>query len=739
MDRSSSNYQTVIYQTIIYFCGFILFWEWLRPLEEVSDTGSLSVFITFAAFCFFLSLLRLRWWWSIPLKLAGVILIIDGLFISERLFSSSWFYVIAIHVRANIEFMWNEQWTEMTSLFRSLLFLVLIWLMIYLLYYWFVVVKRVFFFVLLTMIYLTLLDTFTMYQANAAIVRTFIVSVIALGMSSLLKEMDRDANTTFQRNHFVTWILPFTAVVLFAVMIGVFAPKLEPQWPDPVPFITSTAENAGMGDGTGRNGSLQKVGYGEDDSNLGGSFVQDDTVVFEVAAQEEHYWRIESKDRYTGKGWERTSDLNYQSQDGSTIHMQMVDDSVQTTEQMALVNFTDTNDFDKFVYPYGIGEIVSDESGVQYLLDQETGTIKADNDSPSTAYDRYQVNYQYPSYSLDQLRANSEQGADQIEERYLQLPEDLPERVYDLAAQETEDEDSRYDKVKAIESYFRYNGFRYQTENVARPSEEQDYVDQFLFETKVGYCDNFSTSMVVMLRTLGIPARWAKGFTSGEQLMQQPEGVPEGLDVYQVTNANAHSWVEVYFPEVGWVPFEPTQGFSSPVDFYQETSAPEQSEEEIDREGGEEEEQEDQTEQSLTEEEDRDDAAVSGQNQRTLIPWFWVIMTISLAIISIVLYMTRLRWRAWMLMRSYRNNLTEQNFQAIYHHLLKVLDHKGIKRGQGQTLRSYAKDVDSQLATTDMSQLTSYYERLLYGNGNEKMDSHKTQELLENLVKRVLS
>src|SRR5699024_5636170 len=100
------------------------------------------------------------------------------------------------------------------------------------------------------------------------------------------------------------------------------------------------------------------------------------------------------------------------------------------------------------------------------------------------------------------------------------------------------------------------------------PEAEQDYVDQFLFDTQLGYCDNYSTSMVVMLRTLNIPARWVKGFTGGQQIDDTLANANDSHHVYTITNANAHSWVEVYFPNIGWVPFEPTQGFSNLTDFY---------------------------------------------------------------------------------------------------------------------------------------------------------------------------
>src|SRR5699024_12010235 len=98
------------------------------------------------------------------------------------------------------------------------------------------------------------------------------------------------------------------------------------------------------------------------------------------------------------------------------------------------------------------------------------------------------------------------------------------------------------------------------------PPRRSSDLDQFLFDSKVGYCDNYSTSMVIMLRSLDIPARWAKGFTSGE-VIQNGE-TTDDYDIYEVTNANTHSWAEVYVPGAGWGPFEPTQGFSNMGNVY---------------------------------------------------------------------------------------------------------------------------------------------------------------------------
>ena len=167
----------------------------------------------------------------------------------------------------------------------------------------------------------------------------------------------------------------------------------------------------------------------------------------------------------------------------------------------------------------------------------------------------------YPNVSDDQLRAANGAIPHKIASQYLQLPNTLPDRVYQLGSEIVEGIESRYDRAVAIENYFSSGRFRYQIEDVPYPDLEQDYVDQFLFETQYGYCDNFSTAMVVLLRTVGIPARWVKGFTSGA-MVEDLSTVDQDLYRYQITDSNAHSWVEVYFPQIGWIPFEPTIGFS---------------------------------------------------------------------------------------------------------------------------------------------------------------------------------
>lgn len=140
--------------------------------------------------------------------------------------------------------------------------------------------------------------------------------------------------------------------------------------------------------------------------------------------------------------------------------------------------------------------------------------------------------------------------------KYTQLPADLPQRVRDLASQLTAGADTPYDKAKAIEDYLKT--FNYSLE-VEPPPYNADGVDHFLFTLREGYSEYFGSAMTVMLRSEGIPARLATGYTVGDKLPNH--------DVYIVTDSHSHAWVEVFFPTYGWIVFEPTPGRSKPLAF----------------------------------------------------------------------------------------------------------------------------------------------------------------------------
>ena len=164
--------------------------------------------------------------------------------------------------------------------------------------------------------------------------------------------------------------------------------------------------------------------------------------------------------------------------------------------------------------------------------------------------DPYQVTSAISLAGPEQLRAASSDYPAWVSERYLQLPPALPQRVRDLASRVAGGAATPYDKATAVERYLR-NNFPYNL-RVDPPPYNADGVDHFLFTLQEGYSEYFGSALAVMLRTVGVPARLAVGYTTGDQVGEQ--------NLYSVTDSHSHAWVEVYFPAFGWIPFEPTPG-----------------------------------------------------------------------------------------------------------------------------------------------------------------------------------
>ena len=135
-----------------------------------------------------------------------------------------------------------------------------------------------------------------------------------------------------------------------------------------------------------------------------------------------------------------------------------------------------------------------------------------------------------------------------LQDRYLQLPEDLAPEIKELALELTADAPTDFEKARAIELHLAYE---YEYDLATPRTWPKELVEAFLFDTRRGYCYHFATAMVIMCRSIGLPARMAVGFTRGE--VRDPE-----KDLYVVRGEDAHAWPEVYVAEGGWMSFEPT-------------------------------------------------------------------------------------------------------------------------------------------------------------------------------------
>ena len=137
-----------------------------------------------------------------------------------------------------------------------------------------------------------------------------------------------------------------------------------------------------------------------------------------------------------------------------------------------------------------------------------------------------------------------------VTERYLQLPDSLPDRVRELAVEIVGDTELAYVAALRIERYLRTN-YEFNLKVDDQPP-RRDPVDYFLFESGEGYFDHHASAMAVMMRALGYPARVAVGFFVGEHIYD------DETETYTLTEEDSWTWPEVYFPGLGWVEFNPT-------------------------------------------------------------------------------------------------------------------------------------------------------------------------------------
>ncbi len=162
----------------------------------------------------------------------------------------------------------------------------------------------------------------------------------------------------------------------------------------------------------------------------------------------------------------------------------------------------------------------------------------------------YSVVSDVPVNDAGSLRLADRRVPPALADRYLQLPDTLPPRVRDLALQITSGRTNEYDRTAA--SNRGSAPTRVYDLSVPRDPEGVDAVDHFLFETRRGFCEQIASSMAVMLRSIGIPARLVTGYGPGER--------NPFTGYFEVKQSDAHAWVEVYYPGHGWVPYDPTFG-----------------------------------------------------------------------------------------------------------------------------------------------------------------------------------
>ncbi|WP_068774307.1 transglutaminase domain-containing protein [Paenibacillus sp. FJAT-26967] len=405
-------------------------------------------------------------------------------------------------------------------------------------------------------------------------------------------------------------IVPVILIIVITFSMGAIVPAIDPILTDPytawrqfkgdkVSFLPSSDNSGRAVIPEASDPLLKSSGYSRNDAQLGGQFQYDYSPVFNVETSARTYYRGETRALYTGSGWEASSgDKRARSvtvgTDGKLAPDPAVDTSKLKTNKIKQTITMRNND----VYPVLFGAFPM----AQVTLLEYTGKEGADPSQPvpdqhnklrwsgrqselrfntRTNYPRqYELVSETPMLDLDGLKKVDMDKLDKSQwQEYLQLPDKLPDRVVQLARDTTKNETTAYGKVRQLEMHLSTKYPYTNTPDVSK-GKSSDFVDRFLFEIKEGYCDYYSTSMVVLTRSLGIPARWVKGYASGTSNEASTMGYirgamsdPDAGGTYSIRNSDAHSWMEVYFEGYGWLPFEPTAGFSLPQNYYTEPAA----------------------------------------------------------------------------------------------------------------------------------------------------------------------
>lgn len=340
----------------------------------------------------------------------------------------------------------------------------------------------------------------------------------------------------------IAWIIPPTAPG--PAWLGFVYETVREPWQDMQDDFTRAFSNV-----RGTDSAAPTTFFGSSLS-MGGPIRLGDREVFQIDSPYGRYWRAVVFDEYTGVGWSSGAQESASFMIGDSRLVPMPMERRRTITQTVEVRLPTDNLVINASQPI---RVVNEPVDAKFTVGRtNTGDAYIDVHSlrlqkPLKLGDTYSVVSSISAADLKSLQTASVAIPAYIRETYLELPASVTQRTRDLALEITVGATNNYDKGRAIEQYLRqhitYN------DSVDPVPDGLDGVDYVLFERPEGYCNYYASAMAVMARSVGIPARVASGYAVGS-------ASDDGL--YHVSEANAHSWPELYLGELGWVEFEPT-------------------------------------------------------------------------------------------------------------------------------------------------------------------------------------
>lgn len=326
-----------------------------------------------------------------------------------------------------------------------------------------------------------------------------------------------------------------------------------------------------LGDGlvSWRSG-LGGGGLGEGGSGEGGDGVdpwvsirpslvnQSPEVLFEVEADEASYWRVATLERFDGENWHEEATARVQAQDGE---IDGPAPPLTHSEELSYELVSTGLGGDALPTAPTATEVRTDDHPDESLrYDPDSGNVFVQGNISED--DVFRIASTVTSIRYQQLRRAEPGAPGDVPPMYLQTPAPIDPQVEAMVERWTADAETPYERLVAIQTELRAYSYTLAPES----PRGDDYLTDFLLRTQAGYCQQFATAFALLARYQNLPSRVSVGFLPGDKDI--------GADRYLVAGADAHAWPEVYFPDFGWIAFEPTPrgGFGAVPPAY--TSAP---------------------------------------------------------------------------------------------------------------------------------------------------------------------
>lgn len=265
--------------TFLYILVFVLLREWLLPVVELTETGHLSLFLIFIGLAFLLALIGVKWWLSIPLKLIYIFWAVHYIYSGLMPAGKNPMKLVLGDIASNIPIIIGGDWESISNPLRTILFFLLLWMGTYLIRYWIEVRKSIFLFYFMTIIFIAIMDAFSMYSAEGSILRVMVVGLILLGLLTIPRLIGKH-DTSISPRTFIAIIMPLFLVVMVGSILTTVLPKQEAVWGDSVPFFKTIIDEVVNDEA---HEGVSKSGYDPDDTQLGGPFLVDESLVFEAS------------------------------------------------------------------------------------------------------------------------------------------------------------------------------------------------------------------------------------------------------------------------------------------------------------------------------------------------------------------------------------------------------------------------------------------------------------------------